>query len=322
MLIALPCIVLGILSFVAPDKYKKLTKRCRKKVKVLNAEDGRGPVGDQLRAILAMEAEKSDVFRAWDKNGGGSVSRKEFRLWWPRIGYDAPTEDINDLFDEFDADGSGEVDDDEFRIAFEKQGKLWLELGQLQKEADQNDAVHKLIAAVEATINKKKKERAKQEATVSRLEEKKQAKLPVVEKTATEIEEVSDDLNEHKRKLMALKGGFKRQLTKQKTVAAFMSAKTPDEAAIAIQSRVRGRTAHREVQTKILERKAAEAAALANDPHRRLLARTAAFVQEREISMRLQQMRDQVKMMKLVSDAVDAERERAQELEGAKRAHG
>jgi hypothetical protein len=90
----------------------KWMKRCgRRHMVELDGHSGRGPVGDQLRAILAKEAFKlttEKLFKKWDADGEGSVSRKEFRTWWPKIGYEAPAHDINELFDEFDVDGSGE----------------------------------------------------------------------------------------------------------------------------------------------------------------------------------------------------------------------
>ena len=84
-----------------PKRWRKLTRRCRKNPPTELVEDEkRGSVADQLRAILAEQADKIDVFKAWDRSGGGTVSRKEFRNWWLKIGYEVPDKELNDLFDE------------------------------------------------------------------------------------------------------------------------------------------------------------------------------------------------------------------------------
>ena len=48
-----------------------------------------------------------DLFRQWDDNGDGMISKKEFRKVLPMLGADVSKEESNALFDSFDLDGSG-----------------------------------------------------------------------------------------------------------------------------------------------------------------------------------------------------------------------
>ena len=50
-----------------------------------------------------------DLFREWDEDGDGQVSKKEFRRAIPMLGLDVPQSEIDTLFDEFDLDGGGEI---------------------------------------------------------------------------------------------------------------------------------------------------------------------------------------------------------------------
>lgn len=298
MILLFTAIFLTILKAVAPDKYKKVTKRCRKKVIELSEDNGRGPIGDQLRAILADYGSTKDVFAMWDRDGGGEVSRKEFRLWWPKIGYDAPTAAIDDLFDEFDVDGSGEIDEEEFRTAFAAKGELWKELNDLQRQNDESEAIHKAIVELEGKITKSMKKRSSEAATQKRLAEKMEIKGPAVAKTQEELASLTQSLSEHQARLDKFAGGIKEMMKQAKVVNVFKSLLTPDEAAVAIQSRVRGRTAKREVLAK-------KQAAEDNNPRKALLARTAAFIQEREINRRMQLLREGVQVLG-VAEALSA----------------
>ena len=51
-----------------------------------------------------------DLFREWDEDASGSVSKKEFREAMPMLGLDVPAEDVDALFDSWDPDGSGELE--------------------------------------------------------------------------------------------------------------------------------------------------------------------------------------------------------------------
>ena len=48
-----------------------------------------------------------DLFREWDEDASGTVSKKEFRKAMPMLGLDVPAEDVDALFDSCDPDGSG-----------------------------------------------------------------------------------------------------------------------------------------------------------------------------------------------------------------------
>ena len=50
-----------------------------------------------------------DLFREWDANGDGTITKKELRAAMPKLGIDVPKKVIDDLFDSWDPDGSGEV---------------------------------------------------------------------------------------------------------------------------------------------------------------------------------------------------------------------
>ena len=48
-----------------------------------------------------------DLFRSWDADGDGEVSRAEFHKAMPALGLEVPKKDIDDLFSEWDKDGGG-----------------------------------------------------------------------------------------------------------------------------------------------------------------------------------------------------------------------
>ena len=48
-----------------------------------------------------------DLFREWDENGDGTVSKQEFQRAMPMLGLQVPREEVALLFDSWDPDGSG-----------------------------------------------------------------------------------------------------------------------------------------------------------------------------------------------------------------------
>ena len=50
------------------------------------------------------------MFREWDEDASGSVSKKEFRKAMPLLGLDVPRSEMDALFDSWDADGSGSIE--------------------------------------------------------------------------------------------------------------------------------------------------------------------------------------------------------------------
>ena len=88
-------------------------------------------VAQQLRDILSKNAVRVvDLFREWDEDGNGSVSKKEFRKAMPLLGFDAPRAVVDEVFDSFDPDGGGAISIDELNKALRRggEGKLAADL--------------------------------------------------------------------------------------------------------------------------------------------------------------------------------------------------
>ena len=65
----------------------------------LDESPGAKPVGDQLQATLKKNATKVlTLFEAWDENGDGGVSRKEFHRAMKVLGLDVKAHIIDALF--------------------------------------------------------------------------------------------------------------------------------------------------------------------------------------------------------------------------------
>ena len=71
---------------------------------------GEGSMGDQLAEALRSNAARVlDLFRSWDANGDGEVSRAEFHKAIPALGLEVPKSDVEDLFNQWDKDGGGSL---------------------------------------------------------------------------------------------------------------------------------------------------------------------------------------------------------------------
>jgi len=69
------------------------------------------PISDQLRAILEENCVRIiDLFRDWDENGDGLVSKAEFVKAMAALGIEASPSETGALFDQFDPDGSGTIE--------------------------------------------------------------------------------------------------------------------------------------------------------------------------------------------------------------------
>jgi len=67
-------------------------------------------VVEQLReALVANAAKVIDLFKEWDENGDGRITKKEFRTAMPELGLDVPRKTVDALFDKFDPDRSGSI---------------------------------------------------------------------------------------------------------------------------------------------------------------------------------------------------------------------
>ena len=80
--------------------------------RVITLEMGAGAtVLDQIRNALAGSWSRvRELFREWDEDESGSISKREFRRALVLLGLRAPRNEVDALFDTFDKDGSGEVD--------------------------------------------------------------------------------------------------------------------------------------------------------------------------------------------------------------------
>jgi len=73
-------------------------------------EDSDRTVGEQLADALRSQGGRvMDLFREWDIDGDGTITRKEFLKAMPRLGLEVSKDAINQLFDSWDPDGSGEL---------------------------------------------------------------------------------------------------------------------------------------------------------------------------------------------------------------------
>ena len=69
-----------------------------------------GAVTDHLRSALVEQAQRViDLFKSWDQDGDGTITKVEFRRALPELGLWANPEDVDELFDSFDSDGGGSI---------------------------------------------------------------------------------------------------------------------------------------------------------------------------------------------------------------------
>jgi len=76
----------------------------------LDESEGAPPVSEQIaRALKSNAGRVLDLFREWDTDGDGEVSRKEFHKAMPALGLEVPKEEVDALFSQWDADGGGSI---------------------------------------------------------------------------------------------------------------------------------------------------------------------------------------------------------------------
>ena len=68
-----------------------------------------------------------DLFRSWDEDESGTVSKKEFRRAMPLLGLDVPKKEIDRLFDSWDPDRSGEISLQELNKQLRRGGEIKLD---------------------------------------------------------------------------------------------------------------------------------------------------------------------------------------------------
>jgi len=74
----------------------------------LDESPGAKPIAEQLAEALRSHSTRVlDLFRSWDTDGDGEVSRAEFHKAMDALGFEVPRKTIDDLFTEWDLDGGG-----------------------------------------------------------------------------------------------------------------------------------------------------------------------------------------------------------------------
>ena len=89
-----------------------------------------------------------DLFREWDDDNNGTVSKKEFRKAMPMLGLNVERKQMDTIFDEWDADKSGIIAIAELNDMLRKRIELDPSLmpgaaGEIELNRDQNIALRK-----------------------------------------------------------------------------------------------------------------------------------------------------------------------------------
>ena len=111
--------------------------------------DPAGMIQHVTETLAAKGARVIDLFRAWDDDRNGMISRLEFRRALPMLGMKVDRLVVDQLFDSFDADKSGEISYEELKA------KLTAAL--LAKSGAQLDEKLKAGAMGEITVEAKNK---------------------------------------------------------------------------------------------------------------------------------------------------------------------
>ena len=116
------------------------------------------PVTEQIMASLQKNSVRvMDLFREWDEDGDGVITKKEFCRSMPRLGIVAPSKEFELLFDTFDPDGSGAIDMKELQKGLRRKSAS----PEPAKEAAKKVAAkpptlqEKMIAELKKTLQKK-----------------------------------------------------------------------------------------------------------------------------------------------------------------------
>ena len=79
----------------------------------------------ELRRVLQDNAVRViDLFRQWDEDGDGTISKSEFARAVPALGIEAPEAVVDALFDSFDPDGSGTIEYTELSMLLKRQVRV------------------------------------------------------------------------------------------------------------------------------------------------------------------------------------------------------
>ena len=111
----------GEITMDSKNKHKLRKHRAKGKAlpsAVTLKPNSKQSVKDQLIKILKDNAVRViDLFREWDEDADGLVSKKEFRQAISALGYNANKADLDAVFATFDEDGSGDIEYGELQRA-------------------------------------------------------------------------------------------------------------------------------------------------------------------------------------------------------------
>ena len=149
-------------------------------------EDGKMVTGaSRIEAILARSIKKNavrvvDLFKEWDEDRNGVLSKKEFRSALKGAGIGASSSEIDSLFERWDKDGSGTIDFNELNKALKKGiANLKEELAGGAPGEDGEDTVTLLgrgkAAAAQEQKKAKKEAKERREALSPRSQQLKEA---------------------------------------------------------------------------------------------------------------------------------------------------
>ena len=97
----------------SPNSDKRESQRTRRSTGPLGNIDldespGAPPISDQIKDALHKNSTRVvDLFRNWDTDGDGSVTRHEFHRAMTMLGLEVPKMYIDEIYDEWDIDGGG-----------------------------------------------------------------------------------------------------------------------------------------------------------------------------------------------------------------------
>jgi len=145
----------------------------------------------RIEQILARSIKKNavravDLFKEWDEDRNGVLSKKEFRKALKASGIQAESADIDALFDKWDKDGSGTIDFNELNkalkkgIAFLKEELEREDRGDKEKKEDDGETITLLgrgdkAAAVKQAKEEKVKAKERREMLSPRSQQLKEA---------------------------------------------------------------------------------------------------------------------------------------------------
>ena len=105
-----------------------------------SVEEGAKALSQQLREALVQNAARViDLFREWDEDGDGQISKKEFEDAMPMLGLDVDVSVVDSLFDEFDCDASGEITFRELNKILRRDTKKVQSKSEVKKESNAAD---------------------------------------------------------------------------------------------------------------------------------------------------------------------------------------